>query len=222
MARLVITIDGPAASGKSTLAKLLAQKLGAYFLDTGAMYRAVTLAAIKKDIPLADSAAISKMMDHTDFQFSVENGRTKAMVDGLDVSEKIREPQITDNVHFVASAPLLRSRLVEMQRAFATVHQRIVTEGRDQGTVAFPNADIKFFLTADSAERARRRQAELDAKGTAAHIETTAEAMAKRDSSDQNRTVGALVPAADAIMIDSTGLSIEQVLETMLGHIGPR
>ncbi|OHB55458.1 MAG: cytidylate kinase [Planctomycetes bacterium GWF2_50_10] len=222
MATLVITIDGPAASGKSTLAKLLAQKLGAYFLDTGAMYRAVTLAAMKKAIPLADSAAISKMMDNTDFEFSVENGHAKAMVDGVDISEKIRDPQITENVHFVASAPLLRSRLVEMQRKFAAAHQRIVTEGRDQGTVAFPNADVKFFLTADSAERARRRQTELDAKGAAQQIETTAQAMAKRDSSDQNRTVGALVPAIDAIMIDSTGLSIEQVLETMLGHIGPR
>jgi len=222
MTRLIITIDGPAASGKSTLAKLLAEKLDAYFLDTGAMYRAVTLWAMNKGIDLSSPADIAAMMDTATFTFTIHDGKTMVAIDGRDVSEDIRKPEVTENVHFVASAPLLRARLVEMQRQFATQYKRIVTEGRDQGTVAFPNADVKFFLTADPSERARRRQAELEAKGLVDTMEKTRDAMEKRDNSDKSRSVGALIPATDAILVDSTGLSIEQVLDLMMEHISSK
>jgi cytidylate kinase len=222
MAGLVITIDGPAASGKSTLAKLLAQKLGATFLDTGAMYRSVTVAAMRAGIPLTDDAAIRAMMDKTDFRFAVEGGKTKVSIDGRDVTEDIRRPDVTANTHYVASSPILRKRLVELQRQFAAQYDKIITEGRDQGTVAFPDACFKFFLTANEAERARRRQAELAASGSAPDIALTQEAIAARDRSDRTRSVGPLVPAPDAVTIDTTELTIDQVLNKMLETISCR
>jgi cytidylate kinase len=153
------------------------------------------------------------------FLFVVKDARMIVHIDSLEVTEDIRRPDVTANVHYVASSPRLRSRLVEMQRDFADAHEKIVTEGRDQGTVAFPHADFKFFLTADEAERARRRQAELAAKGKAPDAAETLNAIAQRDKSDQNRTVGPLKPAADAIMIDTTQLSIEQVVEKVLSYV---
>jgi CMP/dCMP kinase len=215
----VITIDGPAASGKSTVAKLLAQKLGAAFLDTGAMYRAVTLAAMQRKIDLADDAAIETLFDGVRFSFVVENSRMIVRIDLADVTEDIRRPDVTASVHYIASSPRLRKRLVAMQREFADAHKKIVTEGRDQGTVAFPNADFKFFLTADEAERARRRQAELAAKGTAPDAAATLNAITQRDKSDQSRAVSPLKPAANAITIDTTQLSIEQVVEKLLSYV---
>jgi cytidylate kinase len=159
------------------------------------------------------------MMDRTRFEFASAGGTTKVLIDGGDASEAIRRPDVTAKVHYVASAAKLRGRLVAMQRAFAAKHEAIVTEGRDQGTVAFPEAAYKFFLTADEAERARRRQAELAKNGTIRDIAQTQEAIAVRDASDRNRSVGPLVPAAGAIMIDTTALSIVQVLDKMMDHI---
>jgi cytidylate kinase len=219
MAGLVITIDGPAASGKSTLARLLAEKLGATFLDTGAMYRAVTVAAMRAGLDLADDAAILALMDKLNFVFTAESGTTRVSLDGVDITEDIRRPDVTANTHYVASSPILRKRLVELQRQFAAQYDKIITEGRDQGTVAFPDARFKFFLTANEAERARRRQAELAASGSAPDIALTQEAIAARDRSDRTRTVGPLVPAPDALTIDTTELTIDQVLNKMLETI---
>jgi cytidylate kinase len=218
-AKLVITIDGPAASGKSTVAKLMAKRLGVAFLDTGAMYRAVTLAAMQRNIDLADDAAIEMLFDNVQFSFVVKDNSMIVRIDSLEVTEDIRRPDVTANVHYVASSPRLRGRLVEMQRAFADAHEKIVTEGRDQGTVAFPNANFKFFLTADEAERARRRQAELAATGAAPDAADTLKAITQRDISDQSRTVGPLKPADDAILVDTTQLSIEQVVEKLLFYV---
>jgi cytidylate kinase len=218
MASLVITIDGPAASGKSTAAKLLAKKLDATFLDTGAMYRAVTLAAMRRKIDLRDDSAIEALFDSVKFTFAVKNDRMVVKIDSLDATEEIRRPDVTANVHYIASSPKLRARLVQMQRDFAEAHEKIVTDGRDQGTVVFPNADVKFFLIADEAERARRRQAELAEKGETADIAQTLSAIAQRDKSDENRTVGPLKPAADAIMVDTTHLGIEQVVEKLFSY----
>jgi cytidylate kinase len=216
MANVVITIDGPAASGKSTLAKLIAGRIGATFLDTGAMYRAVTLAAMLKNVPLENTDAVFEMMGTTEFEFKAAGDKTIVYVDGKDVTEDIRRPDVTEKVRFVASAAKLRGKLVELQRDFALQYAKVVTEGRDQGTVAFPNATVKFFMTADEDERARRRQAELIARGQAVEIQNTQAAITARDESDKKRTVGPLLPAEDAILIDTTNLSIEQVLEKML------
>jgi cytidylate kinase len=219
VADLIITIDGPAASGKSTAARLLAEKLGASFLDTGAMYRAVTLAAMQAGVDMSDEEELLDVMETSEFRFSVKNGKMLVFIDGIDVSEQIRETQITANAWHIASSPKVRDRLVQMQRQFAAGRQKIVTEGRDQGTVAFGDADIKFYLTADSIERARRRQAELRAKGDDESLERIQKAIEERDKSDENRAVGPLRPARDAIIVDTTDLSIEQVVEKLLGYV---
>jgi len=236
MADLIITIDGPAASGKSTAARLLAEKLGARFLDTGAMYRAVTLAAMQADVDMSDEDKLLGVMETSEFQFSLRDDKMVVCIDGIDVTEQIREPQITANARYIASSPKAREKLVEMQRRFAAGRQKIVTEGRDQGTVAFGDADIKFYLTADSIERARRRQAELRAKGSDEsrpssrkascgktgrdeNLEQIQKAIEERDKSDENRTVGPLRPAEDAIVVDTTDLSIEEVVEKLLSCV---
>lgn len=215
----VITIDGPAASGKSTAARLLAEKLGASFLDTGAMYRAVTLAAMQADVDMSDEDKLLGVMETSEFQFSLRDDKMVVCINGIDVTEQIRQPQITANARYIASSPKAREKLVEMQRRFAAGRQKIVTEGRDQGTVAFSDADIKFYLTADSIERARRRQAELRAKGSDENLEQIQKAIVERDKSDENRTVGPLRPAEDAIVVDTTDLSIEEVVEKLLGYV---
>ncbi len=215
----VITIDGPAASGKSTAARMLAQKLGASFLDTGAMYRAVTLAAMQADVDMSDQDKLLGVMETSEFQFSFRDDKMVVCINGIDVTEQIRQPQITANARYIASSPKAREKLVEMQRRFAAGRQKIVAEGRDQGTVAFSDADIKFYLTADSIERARRRQAELRAKGGDQSLEQIQKAIEERDKSDENRTVGPLRPAEDAIVVDTTDLSIEEVVEKLLSCV---
>ena len=141
MANLIITIDGPAASGKSTAARLLAKELGASFLDTGAMYRAVTLAAMQAKVDMGDEAKLLDVIQTSDFQFTVRDDKMLVYVNGFDVTEKIREPEVTANARYIASSPKARGKLVEMQRRFATERQKIVAEGRDQGTVAFQHGD---------------------------------------------------------------------------------
>jgi len=219
MANLVVTIDGPAASGKSTVAKLLAEKLGAVFLDTGAMYRAVTLAAMKADADMSDEDALLRVLEGSDLRFAGEKGQMLAGINGIDVTGQLRRPDVTANARYIASAPKVREKLVQMQRKFAAGHKKIVTEGRDQGTVAFPDADVKFYLTAEPAERARRRQAELQAKGVTEPIEQIQKAIEQRDKSDADRAVGPLKPADDAIVVDTTALSIEQVVNKLIGLV---
>jgi cytidylate kinase len=219
MAELIVTIDGPAGSGKSTVAGLLAQKLGASFLDTGAMYRAVTLAAMQTGGDLKNEDELLTVTQKTRFQFSVEKGKTAVRINGIDATEQIRSTEVTANARYIASSPKVRDKLVQMQRQFAAEHEKIVTEGRDQGTVAFADADIKFFLTANPAERARRRKAELQAKGDIQSIEQIQKAMEQRDKSDQDRTVGPLKPADDAIIVDTTDLNIEQVVDKLLSYV---
>jgi cytidylate kinase len=216
VADLIITIDGPAASGKSTVAQLLAQKLNTGFLDTGAMYRAVTLAAIRSGADMNDEEKLLSVLGNTEFQFATQKGKMTVCMDGVDVSEQIRRPDVTAKSRYIASSAKLRSRLVQMQRQFAANTEKIITEGRDQGTVAFPDADIKFYLTADKKERARRRQLELRAKGSCESLEKIQKAIEDRDKSDEDRTVGPLKPADDAVVVDTTNLSIEKVVEELL------
>ena len=219
MSSLVITIDGPAASGKSTVARLLAERLGASFLDTGAMYRAVTLAAIEAGVDMSDEEKLLGVLDNRKFQFAVREGKMVVSIDGLDVTEQIRRQEVTANARYAASAAKLREKLVEMQRQFAAREKKIVAEGRDQGTVAFPDAGVKFYLTARVTERAKRRQVELRARGSSENLEQIQNAIEERDKSDEDRAVGPLKPAEDAIVVDTTDLSIEEVVEKLLRFV---
>jgi cytidylate kinase len=219
MANLIITIDGPAASGKSTVAQLLAKELDASYLDTGAMYRAVTLAAMQAGINMNNERQLLNLLENKQFKFFPKAGEMGASIDGVDVTEQIRSADVTANARYIASAAKVREKLVQMQRQFAAGEEKIVTEGRDQGTVAFADADIKFFLTADETERAKRRQAQLQAKGGSENLEEIRKAIEARDKSDRSRAAGPLTAAGDAITVDTTNLSIEQVVEKLLGYV---
>lgn len=219
MSLFVVTIDGPAASGKSTVARRVARRIGATFLDTGAMYRAVTWAAMQDGVDWNDREQLAGVVERHAFAFEAADDAMLVFVDGVDITEKIRDPELTANVRYIASSGPLRAKLVEMQRQFARRCGRVVTEGRDQGTVAFPDADVKFYLVAEASERARRRKAELDAQGVAADLDELRRAIEARDRSDESRAVGPLRPAADAICIDTTRLTVEEVVQCLLGHI---
>ncbi len=212
----IITIDGPAGSGKSTISKLLAKELGISFLDTGAMYRALTLMAMNAGLDLQDSAKIKELFDKTELKFSSENNKTVVEINGVDCSDLIRSPQVTANVHFIAAAPILRESLVELQRQFAKEQGSIVTEGRDQGSVVFPDAEVKIYLNADVDQRANRRFKELQARGEKCDLQEIKDAIIARDCSDRNREVGSLKKAADAIEIDTSHMSIDEVVRVIL------
>jgi cytidylate kinase len=222
MPELVVTIDGPAGSGKSTVARLLAERLDATFLDTGAMYRAITLAAVEDGVELSDERQLVTVVEKHRFDFETAGGQMHVSIDGKDVTDAIRDSELTAKVRFAAAAPRVRERLVQMQRAFAARHARVVTEGRDQGTVVFPEANVKLYLTADVRERARRRKVELDTKGRPADLEQIRRAIEARDRSDENRAVGPLKPAPDAVTIDTTDLSISEVVERVYRYVEGR
>jgi len=215
MAGLVVTLDGPAASGKSTAARLLAERIGADFLDTGAMYRAVTWAALAAGVDPTDTRRVLDLIDRTTFAFVPKAGGMQVSVNGRDVTLQIRDPEVTDQVRHIAAAAPVRARLVDLQRDFAKTCGRIVTEGRDQGTVVFPRAQLKVFLTASLAERARRRRAELQARGVTVSLEEIERTLDARDRSDQDREVGALKAAQDAVVVDTTGLTIDRVVKRL-------
>jgi cytidylate kinase len=219
VADLIITIDGPAASGKSTVARRLAEELGASFLDTGAMYRAVTLAAMLAGVDMGDEEKLLDVLETSEFEFASDKGIMSVCINGANVTEKIRNPKVTANARYIASKAKVREKLVQMQREFAAGQKKIVTEGRDQGTVVFPNADIKFYLTANLSERAKRRVAELRSKGEIADIEQIQKAIEARDESDRRREIGPMKPADDAIVVDTTDLNVDEVVEKLLNHI---
>ena len=219
MAKMIVTIDGPAGVGKSTVSRMVAEEVGAGFLDTGAMYRALTLAAMRKNVDLQNVDKVLEVLAGCDFEFAIGGDGMEVAIDGEDVTAGIREPSVTANARYIASSPRIRSRLVEMQREFAAQHERIVTEGRDQGTVAFPDAEFKFFLTADLDERARRRVAQHAEKGKELEIEDIRGDIEKRDASDIGRAVGALTPAEDAVIIDTTNLDAQGVADEICRYI---
>ncbi len=213
---MIVTIDGPAGVGKSTVSRMLAKILDAAFLDTGAMYRALTLAALRKNVDLKDTQRVLEVLQNCEFEFAVADDEMRVAIDGQDVTAAIRVPEVTAQVRHVAAAGLLRDRLVELQRRFAARHDRIVTEGRDQGTVAFPDAEFKFFLAADVDERTQRRKLQLEQDGAHANIRQLKADIVKRDASDENRSAGPLIPAEDAVIIDTTGLDAAGVVKEMV------
>jgi cytidylate kinase len=204
---MIVTIDGPAGAGKSSAARELARRLGFRFLDTGAMYRAVTLAARQRQVNLADARAMAELAS----QIRVELVADRVLVDGQDVTEAIRKFDITTAIHHAADNPAVRSQLVLWQRA-AAAGESVVTEGRDQGTVVFPDAECKIFLVADERERARRRYADLVARGEAVTFDEVLANQRLRDQRDASRLVGALVKAEDAIEVSTDGLTPQEVV----------
>jgi cytidylate kinase len=204
---MVITIDGPAGAGKSSVARELARQLGFHFLDTGAMYRAVAYLALQGDIGWDDASALGQLAAGLQLEFR----DAAVLLDGEDVSQAIREPEVTDNIHHVADNLQVREALVLLQRRLAASGD-VVTEGRDQGTVAFPEADCKIFLTASPQERARRRQAQLQSQGIDVDGKDVLSQLQARDERDVQRPVGALQPADDAITVDTDQLNESEVV----------
>lgn len=216
--KLIVAIDGPAGSGKSTVAKLLAKKLGYTYIDTGAMYRAVTLKAVRAGLDLADARAVEAAACAARLEF-VPGEAGKIRLDGEDVSEAIRAPEISRLVSaHVASYPGVRQVLVACQRDMGA-NGGVVMEGRDITTVVFPRAEVKIFLSASQEERARRRFTELKAKGVDQPYEELLADLKRRDVEDANRPGGALVQAPDAQIVDSTKLNIDEVVETVIRFV---
>jgi cytidylate kinase len=210
----VVAIDGPSGSGKSTVSRGVARALGLDVLDTGAMYRAVTLAALEAGVSLGDEDACAKVA--TDANLSVEHGVTT--FDGRDVSSEIRGPQVTAAVSLVSAHPAVRRVLVERQRSWVDAHDGGVVEGRDIGTVVFPDAPVKVFLTASDEERARRRHRDETAAARDVEVEAVREALQRRDHIDSSRTASPLRAADDAIEIDTTGRDVDDVVDDIVAR----
>ena len=210
---MIIAIDGPAGSGKSTIAKLIAEDLGLVYLDTGAMYRLVTLKALNDGI-LGSLDKIIKMLDNLNIDIK-ENG---FYLDDIDVSEEIRKPVVSENVSDIAVIREVREKMVDLQRKFSE-SKNVILDGRDIGTVVFPNADVKIFLVADAKERANRRYKELVAKGENVRIEEIYENILKRDEIDSTRKESPLKKADNAIEVDTTSKNIEEVKNEILNII---
>lgn len=204
---MIVTIDGPAGSGKSTAARALACRLGFAFLDTGAMYRAVALAMLRRGIDCSDAAGVEAVLKDV----RVEVPADRVLLDGEDITELIRTPAVSEAASQVAALPAVRWYLAEQQR-LAAQGRNIVCEGRDQGTFVFPHAECKFFLTADARVRAERRWRELRAKGQNVDLAEILQAQQGRDARDASRELAPLRPAPDAIVIDTTHLTPDQVL----------
>jgi cytidylate kinase len=207
---MIVTIDGPAASGKSSAARALAKRLGFEYLDTGAMYRAVTLAALRAGIDLRDQAALAALV--AGVRIDMPPGRV--LLNGEDVSGAIRTAEVTAASGAVADSPAVRRRLVELQRS-AAAGRDMICEGRDQGTVVFPDAACKFFLYADPVERARRRQREMAQRGEVRDLEAVLRDQEARDCRDAARDLAPMVPATDAIRLDTTGLTPEELVDRL-------
>ncbi len=216
---LLITIDGPAGAGKTSVSRKLAQSLGYRYIDTGALYRAIALAVSETGVSADDDASLESLCAGLDLEFTVVDHGLRLMLNGRDVTEQIRSPRITMLASAISARPVVRRYLLAVQRNLGAAKQAVF-EGRDMGTVVFPDADVKFYLYADPSIRARRRFEELKTKGgTAPSLESVEQDMVQRDRNDSSRQSAPLKPAPDAIRIDSSTLGIDGVVALMLEHI---
>lgn len=212
MDKIQIAIDGPASAGKSTVAKLVAKQMNYVYCDTGAMYRAVTWAALQKGIALDDNVALGQLLEKITISFQAAKPEQKVFVDQSEVTKEIRMPEVTNNVSLVAAQPSVRAYLTTKQQEIAQAGG-IVMDGRDIGTTVLPNAQVKIFLVASVKQRALRRYKENQQKGINTPLDVLEDEIAKRDYKDSHREVSPLVKAKDAILLDTTSLTIEQVVE---------
>ncbi|MDG6308917.1 (d)CMP kinase [Glaesserella parasuis] len=218
---IVITVDGPSGAGKGTLCHTLAEKLGFDFLDSGAIYRILALAAVKQGIAFENETALAQLGRNLNVKFVPENNEIQVILDGENVGDQIRTAQAGQNASKIAVYPQVREALLQRQRDFRCP-KGLIADGRDMGTVVFPEAEIKFFLDASAEERTKRRVKQLQEKGFNANFDEILAEIKERDFRDRNRPVAPLVPAKDAMILDSTHLSIEEVIQQALDYIAQK
>ena len=217
----IITVDGPSGAGKGTLCYALAEKLGFALLDSGAIYRVTALAALKRNADLTNETALADLARHLDIQFVPKNGEVYVLLGGMDVSHLIRTQEVADAASKVAVFPQVRAALLQLQQDFAK-NDGLIADGRDMGTVVFPDAQVKLFLDASAEERAKRRYNQLQNKGINGNFAQILAEIKERDLRDRNRAVAPLKPAEDAFLLDSTTLSIDEVICQALNYIQQR
>lgn len=205
--KFVVTIDGPAASGKSTTARLVAKRLGWLYLDTGAMYRALTIKVLRQDIALDDTEEIGRIADQTTIELAPDDEGAKMIMDGEDVTSEIRRPEVDRAIGPVCEIPKVRQVMVSLQRALGK-NGGIIAEGRDMGTVVFPDAELKFYVVASIEERVRRREQDMAKQGIECSRQQLTEEIEKRDHRDQTRKISPLKKADDAILLDTTKMDV--------------
>ena len=215
---MIIAIDGPSGAGKSTLAKRLAKELGFVYLDTGAIYRALALKVLRQGVDLADDTRLADLIGSTEIDLQERDGRLEVLLDGMDVAPEIRTPEVSQMASKVSALKIVRERLLDLQRDMAR-RASVVAEGRDIGTVVFPDAEVKIFLHASAEERARRRCAELRAAGRPADLAETLREMAERDKRDSERDLAPLRMADDALRIDSSTVGADELALGVLSEI---
>ena len=219
---MIVTIDGPAGSGKTTVAHSLARHLGLDSLDTGAMYRSVALLAIEAGVSCEDHEAVVSLAREHRIDFDWNSTPPRILLDGRDVDDRLRQSDVSEIVSRIAGIPALREAMVEAQRAIAERHPRLVTEGRDQGSVVFPDAEVRFYLDADSGVRAMRRASEMRARGENCDVEEIRLAIEARDQSDRGREDAPLTVPIGAIRVDTGDLSIDEVVSLLIRHVRER
>ena len=216
--RLIVAIDGPAGAGKSTVAKRLAKELGYTYMDTGAMYRAFAWRVMEQGMDLSDERELRRVLQETNIELVEHYGRTGVLLNGVDVTDRIRTPELSQLASRVSTSKIVRERMVELQRAMGS-QGGVVAEGRDIGTVVFPDAEVKIYLDASSQERARRRFEELRGQEGRATMEKTVSEMEERDRRDKERDIAPLRKAEDALVIDSTDSAVDGVMERIMQEI---